>query len=375
MALAVKLLQIQIAMTRNKLPDALALLAELEGKYPADVRVMLLRAELSMVQGKEPEAKAAFQDAVAKFPQVYEPVRGLAIFLDRQNQRQECELTIKEAFARIREPLPRRDLGMLLAEFYYRWQEKEKLCQWLTELTAQFPSDIQPRRLLLTCDSVVQDVARSQKIIDEIKALEGEKGWQWRYEQARLWIRPGSDFKLNYPQIVKLLQENLLLNAEDQPSRLLLAGAYETAGEQQLALTTYREAFARTPEDTQVLVRLVTALHKAGEFNEAQGILDKVGQQELLHPDLQRLQVDNDFRRGDLNAASDTLQQLVERDPNDAMLRLSYARVLILRNQFAEAEAILTDLRTKQPDSILVARADSALHPAGQHGKGSADLR
>ena len=113
------------------------------------------------------------------------------IFLDRQNQRQECELTIKDAFARIQEPQPRRDLGLLLAEFYYRWQEKEKLCQWLTDLTAQFPSDIQPRRLLLTCDPVVQDAARSQKIIDEIKALEGEKGSQWRYEQARLWIRPG----------------------------------------------------------------------------------------------------------------------------------------------------------------------------------------
>ena len=124
-----------------------------------------------------------------------------------------------------------------------------------------------------------------------------EKGSQWRYEQARLWIRSG-DFKVNYPQIVKVLQENLLTNPEDQASRLLLAGTYEMAGEQQLALTTYREAFDRTPNDTQVLVRLITALHKANEFDEAQSILDKATQQDLVDPDLQRLQVDNDFRRG-----------------------------------------------------------------------------
>jgi tetratricopeptide (TPR) repeat protein len=361
-AVAVKLLQIQVAMTQKKFAEASSMLSELEGKSPSDLRLMMVRAELCTAQGENAQAKTLYQKAIAGSPLAFEPVRGLALFLDRQDERSECESVLKEALARFQEPQPRRDLGLLMAELYYRWQEKEKLCQWLTDLTAQFPNDIQSRRMLLTCDPLTQDIARSQKIVDEIKVLEGEKGSQWRYEQARLWTRSDNEFKVNYSQIVKLLQENLLTNPEDQGSRLLLAGAYEMAGEPQLALTTYREAFARTPNDTQVLVRLVAALHKANEFDEAQAILDKMGQQDQSNPDLQRLQVDNDFRRGDITSASETLQQLVERDPNDTMLKLSYARVLILRQEFAKAEALLNDLRAKTPDSILVVRAQLRLY-------------
>ncbi|MGE5294758.1 MAG: tetratricopeptide repeat protein [Solirubrobacterales bacterium] len=368
-ASAVKLLAVQVAMAQKKFSDAAALLSELESKSPSDLRLMLRRVELCIAQGQEAEAGTLLQNAIAKFPQAVEPVRALALFLNAKNQRSECESVIKEALSRIEEPQPRRDLGLLLSEFYFRWQEKEKLCQWLTDMTTEFPNDIQAKRLLLACESVAKDTARSQKIIDEIKSLEGEKGSQWRYEQARLLLRSvrlekenKEENKATYPQIVKFLQENLLTNPEDQASRLLLANAYETAGEYKLALATYREAYARTPNDTQVLVRFVNALHKAGEYDEAQGVLDRAGQQDLTPPSLQRLQLDNDFQRGDLDSASSTLQQLVEQDPNDAMLRLSYARVLVLRKEFAKAETILADLKAKQPDSILVARAQVRLY-------------
>jgi len=360
-AVAVKLLQVQVALTQEKFADASSILSGLESKNPSDLRLIMVRAELCAAQGQDDQAKALYQNAITGSPQAFEPVRGLAVFLDRQNQRPQCESAIKDAMTRFQDPQLRRDAGLLLAELYYRWQEKDKLCQWLTDLTGQFPTDIQSRRMLLGCDQVARDAARSQKVIDEIKALEGEKGSQWRYEQARLWMRSG-DFKVNYPQIVKVLQENLLTNPEDQNSRLLLASAYEVAGEQQLALTTYRDAFDRTPNDTQILVRLVAALHKANEFDEAQALLDKVGQQQAGNPDLQRLQVDNDFRRGDIDSASQTLEQLVLQDPNDTTTKLSYARVLILRKEFAKAEALLNDLRAKTPDSILVIRAQIRLY-------------
>lgn len=375
-AMAVKLLGIQVAMIQEKFSEASAVLSELEAKYPSDLRLMLRRAELCTAQGRDDQAKAAFQKAIAAFPQAVEPVRGLALFLDGKNARPECESTIKDTLTRIQDPQARRELDLLLAELYYRWQDKEKQYQWLTDMVTRYPDDIQPRRMLLLCEPVMRDSGRSQKLVDEIKALEGERGSLWRYEQARLWIRSeefrkaaessGSPTPLRntsiYAQIVKLLQENLLTNPEDQASRLLLAKVYETAGEQQLALTTYREAFDRTPNDTQVAVWLITALNKANEFDKAQEILDKLAKQDLVAPDLQRLQVDSDFRRGDLTSASNTLQRLVEQDPNDTTLRLSYARVLVLRKEFAKAEAILNDLRAKQPDSIPVVRAQIRLY-------------
>ena len=136
---------------RGKFPEATSMLTDLEGKYPSEVRVILLQAESYVAQGKKEEAKTRFQEAVTKFPQAFEPVRGLALFLNQQNQHQECESVIKEGLARIQEPRSRRELGLMLAEFYRQWKEEDKLDQGLSDLAAQFPSDIQPRRRLLTC--------------------------------------------------------------------------------------------------------------------------------------------------------------------------------------------------------------------------------
>ncbi|HNS20218.1 MAG TPA: tetratricopeptide repeat protein [Sedimentisphaerales bacterium] len=377
--LDVRLLRIQIAMMHGKLSEADSLLAGLEAGNSSDARLPLLRAELCVVQGKDAEARTAFENAISQSPQSLDAVRGFALFLDRQNRRQECESVLRDALTRIPESLARRDLSLLLAEFYLRWQQNEKYCQQLTELAAQYPSDIQPRRLLLSCESVKQDPKRSQQLIDEIKKLEGEKGSAWRFEQASLLVRSqdrdwqealkeataGNPIRLRalpaYAQITKLLQENLLANPEDQASRLLLAGVCETAGEQQLALTMYREAHDRAPGNVAVLVRLISALHKVGEYSAAQEYLDKAEKQHLLNPALQRLRVDNDLRHDDPNSAARTLQELIQQDPNDVMLQLSYARALMLDNELAQAEAVLTDLKAKHPEMIQVSRAQIRL--------------
>lgn len=384
-ALAVKFLRFQIALMQMKIAEADTLLAELEGQYPTDLRLMLSRAQLCESQGKEADAKAKYQAAIAQFPQDLEPVQAFAVFLERRGQREECEAAVKDAFARIPEPLARRNAGLLLAELYFRWQQDDKCLQWLTDLVAQYPGEIQPKRLLLLCESVRQDEAKSQQIIDEIKKIEGDQGPLWRYEQASLLLRSkskdwqealqkardGNPASLRaapaYLQITKLLQEALSANPEDTASRLILADIYELAGEQQLALTMYRETYARVPGNSQVLVRLVGLLHKTGEFVEAKRYLDAAGARNLLNPTLQRMQVDNDLSHGNLDSAMSTLQQLLEKDPNDIGLKLSYARVLILRNEFAQAEALLNDLRAKLSKSnpselMLVARNQVSLY-------------
>ena len=81
----------------------------------------------------------------------------------------------------------------------------------------------------------------AQPLVDSIKTLEGENGWQWRYEQARVWYS-GKDFTPNYPKIVPLLKENLAANPDDQASRMLLGAVYQKGGEKQLAVTTFRDA-------------------------------------------------------------------------------------------------------------------------------------
>ena len=359
-ALQIKLLQAQVALLQHKFPEAEAILRELESKHPSELSVALLHADLYAAEDKEQEALAQFRSAIEKFPQALEPVRGLALFLDRSNKPQESESVVKEALPKIQEPRVRRDLSLLLAELYRRWGQQDKLYPWLVEVAGQFPSDIQPKRQLLTCSQVLQDTKQAQALVDEIQALEGDKGWQWRYEQAKVWatVKDVNDFKKNYyAQAVKLLQENLLANPDEPTSRLLLAAAYERAGELALAVSTYREALARAPDNIQVVVRAVAALNKAGEDSEAQEILDKAAQRGLYHPDLQKLQLQGHLKRGNLTSASDILQDFVQQDPNDISSSLSLALVFMRQSKFEEARAILDELKTKAPNSISVTAA------------------
>ena len=105
----------------------------------------------------------------------------------------------------------------------------------------------------------MKDLTRAQKIVDRIKNIEGEKGWQWRYEQARVWFAQ-EDFNSNYPQLVLLLKGNLLDNPDNQVSRMLLAAAYEKAGDMRLAIATYEEAMNHSPEDVRIMVVAAGAL-------------------------------------------------------------------------------------------------------------------
>ena len=298
-SLTLRLLQARVALMRGKFPEATSLLTDLEGKYPSEVRVVLLEAESYAVQGKKEEAKTQFQKAVTKFPQAFEAVRGLALFLNQPNQRQDCESAIKEGLARIQEPRSRRELGLMLTELYRQWGEENKLVLELSDLAAQFPSDIQLRRRLLTCSAIMKDLPKMQSLVDEIKSLEGDGGWQWRFEQAKLWsVSTGEEFKTRYPQIVKLLQENLLTNPKDDASRFLLAQTYEKANELPLAATTYQEVQRAMPRNVPILVHTITVLNKVKDYDAVRRLLDQADQLNIHNPDLNRLRLRDDLRTG-----------------------------------------------------------------------------
>lgn len=362
---ALKLLQAQVTLMRGKFPEATSMLTDLEGKYPSEVKVVLLQAESYAAQGKKDEAKTQFQKAVTKFPQAFEAVRGLALFLNQQNQNQhqDCEAAIKEGLARIQEPRSRRELGLMLTEFYRQWGQEDKLVQELTDLATQFPSDIQLRRRLLTCPAIVKDAAKMQSLVGEIKTLEGDGGWQWRFEQAKLWsVSNGEEFKTRYSQIVKLLQENLLTNPKDDASRFLLAQTYEKANELPLAATTYQEVQRALPRNVPILVHTIAVLNQVKDYDAVRRLLDQADQLNLHSPDLNKLRLRDDFQQGKLTEVENALEQMLIQDPNDADSRLNLAVIRIRARKYAEAQKLLDELRAKTPDSNQVATVQISLY-------------
>ncbi len=339
----IKLLRAQAAVLQTKLAEASGLLDELQATGFSELAVNLLRAQLLTAQKKEPEAVALLQKTIVKFPQEFEPVRNLATLLRQQGRQQECEELVKSRIEGTTEPSVRRRFTLLLSDLVMSWGKPDQAEKLLSELAAQSPEDIQVRRRLISLDRISRDAVESQKLVDQIKAIEGEKGWQWRYEQARIWFI-SKEFESRYAEIVKLLKANQPAN---HASRLLLAMAYERHGESQLAITAYQEVLDRAPDDLNVIVRLVSVLNRTGNAAKAQDILDRVGDRKASSSILQRLEYENKKQLGEWDSASKVLEQLALDDPNDIAVNLTLASTFVRQKRHEDAQAILDRLRLK----------------------------
>ncbi len=359
--LDVKLTQLRLAINRSNFAGAESLLTQLKQDHPSQLKVAIAEVELLAAQQKIDEAILKLNQTINQFPDSTEPVKFLALLLAQQNQREKCQEVIKNALTRIQLPLAQRELGLLLAESYVSWRQTDQLYPLLSELAHKLPNDILIKRWLLSSEQVAKDTQKSQQLIDEIKSLEGESSWQWRYEQAKAWFA-AANFKDRYPQIIPLLQENLLANPDDQASLLLLAATYDRGGDIQMALSTYRQALDRSPRDLRVIVPAVAALYKAKEYDQAEQILSRTSQEKLYHPQLQRFQLESYLRRGQFSSASDILEDMLTSDPNNQAACLSLALLNIRQNKFDEAAKLLDNLRKRDPSSLEVMFAQIQLN-------------
>lgn len=352
----IKLLQLQLEMKRGNFKEAQSILDQLKQSGFSPLLVSLAQVEMLAAKDKIDEAISMLKEMIETYPQKIEPIVNLSVLYNRQNKRQECEAVIKEGILRIEQPLDRRQLSFLLSDYYKQWDQPEKNYEMLKSISAEMPEDIQILRRLIRCEQVIGDPQQAQTIIDKIKSLDGEGGWQWRYEQSRVWFIE-NNFKSNYPRIVSLLKENILRNPNDQASRMLLARSYERAGDSKLAISTYREALSRSPNDLRVIIPTVAALFNVAEYDEAEEILDRASRLNFFSPDLSRLQLQNYLRQGQLDSATNVLEDLISNDPNNQTACLSLALLKIQQNQFNEAEQLLIKLKDENPNSMSVAAA------------------
>ena len=355
------LLLYQVEMRKGNYTKAHEIIIQLKQKYPTYVNIYQAEAELFVVQDKKDEAIQTLRQIIEKFPDAPGPVKYLAALLNTQGDKDACVEVITQALNRINDYSVQRDLNLLLAAFYNHWNQKEEAYDLLETAAKKFPNDIPIKRNLLSCQQVIDKPDKAQRLVDNIKELEGDDGWQWKYEQARIWYLSDS-FKEHYSRIVSLVQENLMNNPTDQASRMLLAKTYEKAGELQLAITTYREALNRSPENIQILTNLISTLYKIKDYDQAEDLLKRVPPQSLQNTQLQQLQLQNYLRQGQFESASDILQDFVGNDPNNQQANLALALLDMQRGKDAEAEQLLNKLKENDPGSLTIAAAQIQLY-------------
>ena len=352
--LEVGFLQFQLKLQQANFIEAQQIISRLKQEHPSEIaEILLAETELLTVQDKTSEAISKLNQAIKENPDAPKQVKSLAILLYRQDDRTRCEEVVKNAIERIDKPEVQRELGLLLVQFYNRWSQTEKAYDLLINLSQKLPNDILIKRQLLTYEQVINNPEKARQIVDRIKSLEGENGWQWRYEQAKL-LYLDDDFKNYYPKIISLTQENILANPDDQSSRMLLARAYDKAGELQLAIATYRDALSRSPDNLRIMTPTIAALYKAKEYEQAEELLNRASRVKIQNPQLQKLQLHSFIRRGELDSASDILQDLLNSDPNNQNASLSLALLKMQQKKYEESEDILAQLKTQNPESLAV---------------------
>ncbi|HEC04328.1 MAG TPA: tetratricopeptide repeat protein, partial [Phycisphaerales bacterium] len=356
----VKLVQLQLAIRREKYAEAESLVGELEGAGLSKRKVALAKAELLAAQGNPDQAILKLYAIIEEFPDDFEAVSYAAVLLARQGDREKCEQVIQDAMARIDEPVTLRKLGLTLAQYYTSWDRKDDAYRFLVELEGKLPDDIPVKRRLLLCEQTVENPEMAQRLIDGIKLLEGEGGWQWRYEQAKIWFA-AEDFNDRYARVVSILQENVVANPDDQASRVLMARAYERVGASKLAISTFREALNRSPDDLRVIIPAVAALYNAKEYEQAEQILTRASEQKLSHPLLNELRLQDHLRRGHLDQASGMLQEILSNDPENQRVHLSLALLKMQQQEYEEASLLLGRLKEQDPNSLPVTAAQIQL--------------
>jgi len=353
---AVALLQFQLAMKKKDFAQAEHLLGNLQSRKNGQVEIALAEVDLLIAEGKTKHAIEKLYVIVDKFSQNALPVEQLALLLARNGDKDKCEELLQDAVQRIELCSAKCELGLLLEYFYQQWNQNNKAWLYLTSLSQQLPEDIPIKRRLLTYEQLLKNPIEAQRIVDEIKAFEGEDGWQWRYEQAKLWFAD-NDLKKRYPQIIALLKENIAANPADKMSLALLAHTYNRGGETQLSSSVYCRALNRWPNDADLIVSAVMQLNQAEEYQRANEILDRVAAERINNPQISRLLLQSYLRRGKLDSAEAVLGNLIIAEPNNPDLSLSSALLKIQQNKYDDALEILNRLKTREPASFQVSAA------------------
>ena len=323
-------------------------------EHSSEFSYMAAESELLIARGMSSAAKEKLSVTIVSFPEAVEPVKSLAALYLSEDDRVNCERLLTAALERFaKSSSGRRQLGLLLADAYRSWGQSGRSVELLRSLSNELPGDIPIRRRLLTLEEVCQDQSFAQQLIDQIKELEGLDGWQWRLEQARLWIS-GDDFDNNYHRIVSILNENLSANASDNSSRMLLASVYNRTGQLGLAAQTCRNALGYSPDNIEIMIATIKALNKAGDFDQSDDLLKQAHYSGISHPELSDLELKSRYRRGELAEVEQILKDQISSHPEDLEPSLQLAAMQIEQGKYDQADALLVSLRASHRSSQAV---------------------
>lgn len=345
--------QMQIFLIQRKISNGLfdEAAGDLSRLFDQDgptLPLRLLEAQLMTAREQIAEARSLLLQLIREYPDSIEAVTSL-VSLDMKAGRYDAIVAVlEEALPRFPDPRDQKRLRAWLADARYQMGDTQEAMKGLKQWSAQDTQDLSVYRQLLKYSRKTGPLDELQGWVDRIREIEGENGRQYRFEQAYLLFERG-DFQKEYPRIVSLLTENLRSYPEDQSSRVLLAAGHQKMGNLRLAVSTYREALDRDPDNMDLVAAAVSVMYRIEDYRQAEEILSRASRKGISDSRLSQLQLQRLLKEGKFTPAGDILQDMLAQSPENRDVKLSLALIRLYNGEIPAAEGLIEEILQVDP--------------------------
>ena len=339
-------------------------LATCDDPLPAAMQLAKIHAD----RGQTDQAVEVCQAAIARWPDAGAPRMILAEMLSKAGRAPEARAALDEAVQALTGD-QQASAQLTLAQYMLSQGERQEAIELLDRAAADRSEDAGPRLVLLSLPEVSRDAPKAQKLIDELKTIEGEGGLRWRVEQARLWLRD-KDWESRRQNIEEMLTRCIEADPAWAAPVVVLGDVYEMVGQDEQAEETYRRMLSSGLAEVTVTNALLQLLHRQGRMSEANEVLDRLPERLSGTPLMSTYRAGTAFETGDYAGAIEELQELASADPNAALTRVLLAKLVYIHEKDAErAFRLLDEAAAVAPDLAAVTSTRAAI--LNQEGRGN----
>lgn len=336
-----------LLVRQQRSSDVIQLLDEMVTANPGSHDALLARADYLQSVGQEEQARNDIDAAYQAAP------KQLGVVLAKARMEQERGQTDK-ARAALTLGLTHHPASKLLYQALIQLElqadNPAQAGHWLEQILKHDPKDLKTRFQLFDLILAQGEQKQAQKVLDELKELEGEKGSLWRYAEAAMLVTFAGPGNASAQQLARQrLGEARQLQPNWNQPWLLEGLLEERAGNKTLAISHYRKAQTMGTVPATYLYRLANLLYEQRAFAEAAKLMGQIEAHAKLGKDQARLAADVALQLGDLARAAALAHQAVPAAAHDYRDHLWQAKILRLAGYPEKAETVLQKLTQKSP--------------------------
>ncbi|MBN1346209.1 MAG: tetratricopeptide repeat protein [Phycisphaerae bacterium] len=270
--LDVRMLQAAAAQAQGRIDQAMAALKQAVQACDDPLLAELQLAQLAIIKDRKEEAIKICREACNRHPEETAAWQALADLQQSGGDVVGARATLQAGISKVAGAPAKHLLERSLALIEILHGDRKAGIQQLEGLAKKDPRDIRTRSLLLGLAEIRQNKAVAQKLIDEIRLIQGDAGLLWREQQAMLWLA-SDDWRDKQQEIASLLERCVDAAPGWSGPAVALGEMYERLGDLAKAESVYRRALSQQPEGTQVADRLIRLLQQSGRLSEANDVL------------------------------------------------------------------------------------------------------